>query len=109
MAAYLRRGRPGAPPECRALFLRAVAPPGPLASCAVGMMVIRAARRADLPELGAHRLRYGAATETLRRGAPLAEVAQLLRQRSLLVTAAYARVEPRALRELARPWPGGVA
>ena len=109
MVAYLRRGRPGAPWECRALFLRAVAPPGPLASCAVGMVVVRAARRAGLPGFGAHRLRYGAATATLRRGAPLAEVAQLLRQRSLLVTAAYARVEPEALRELARPWPGGVA
>lgn len=108
MAAYLRRGRPRAP-QGRRLFLRAVAPPGPLTPSAVAMVVVRAARRAGLPELGPHRLRYGAATETLRRGAPLAEVAQLLRQRSLLVTAAYARVEPGALRELARPWPGGIA
>lgn len=89
------------------MFLRERAPSGPLAPGAIGAVVARAARRAGLVELGAHRLRHHAATATLRRGAPLAEVAQLLRQRTLLVTASYARVEPEALRELARPWPGG--
>ena len=46
-------------------------------------------------------------TEMLRAGASLAEVGQVLRQRSALVTSNYARVDRTALRALARPWPGG--
>ena len=45
-------------------------------------------------------------TEMLRAGASLAEVGQVLRQRSALVTSNYARVDRAALRTLARPWPG---
>ncbi len=108
LAAYLHRGRPRVPQECRVVFLRERAPSGPLAPGAVGAVVARSARRAGLAQFGSHRLRHHAATATLRRGAPLAEVAQLLRQHTLLVTASYARVEPGALRDLARPWPGGV-
>ncbi len=107
LAAYLSRGRPRDLQACRAVFLRTRAPSGPLASSSIGAVVARAARRAGLGQLGAHRLRHRAASATLRGGAPLAEVGQLLRQRTLLVTASYARVEPAALRELARPWPGG--
>jgi integrase len=73
------------------------------------MVVRHAARRAGLPAFGPHRLRHRAATATLRAGAPLGEVAQLLRHRTLAVTASYARADPGALRELARPWPGGGA
>lgn len=108
LAAYLSRGRPRDLQECRAVFLRTRAPSGPLASSSIGAVVARAARRAGLCELGAHRLRHHAACATLRGGAPLGEVGQLLRQRTLLVTASYARVAPSALRELARPWPGSL-
>ena len=45
--------------------------------------------------------------QMLRAGASLAEVGQVLRQRSALVTSNYARVDRTALRALARPWPGG--
>jgi site-specific recombinase XerD len=70
--------------------------------------VVRAAcRRAGLPVAGAHRLRHFAATETLRRGASLAEVGQLLRHRSSFTTQLYAKVDRAALREVARPWAGG--
>ncbi|HEX9518198.1 MAG TPA: tyrosine-type recombinase/integrase [Streptosporangiaceae bacterium] len=109
VAAYLRRGRPQAPASERALFLRLAAPSGPLTPGAVKMVVRHAAARAGLPAFGPHQLRHRAATATLRRGAPLPEVAGLLRHRTLAVTASYARVEPGALRELARPWPGGGA
>jgi len=34
-------------------------------------------------------------------------VAQVLRHRSIAVTAQYAKVDHRALRELALAWPGG--
>jgi len=57
----------------------------------------------------AHRLRHTAATELLRAGAPLAEIGELLRHRSVLTTAIYAKADRQRLRELARPWPGGAA
>lgn len=107
VAAYLG-GRPPAPPGCRSVFLRLTPPVGPLTPGAVSLVVRRAARRAGLPAVGSHRLRHFAARATLRGGAPLPEVAELLRQRDLEVTARYAIVDPPALRELARPWPGGL-
>lgn len=107
VVAYLR-GRPPAPPGCRSVFLRLTPPAGPLTPGAVSLVVRRTARRAGLPAIGSHRLRHFVATATLRGGAPLPEVAELLRQRGLEVTARYARVDPAALRELARPWPGGL-
>jgi site-specific recombinase XerD len=43
----------------------------------------------------------------LRRGSSLAEIAQVLRHRHLDTTAIYAKVDRVALRDVARPWPGG--
>ena len=68
-----------------------------------------ACARAGVAPAGAHRLRHTAATELLRAGASLAEVAQVLRHRSLATSAIYAKVDRAALRDLARPWPGGAA
>ena len=51
-----------------------------------------------------HRLRHMTGTEMLRAGVSLAEVGQVLRQRSALVTSNYARVDRTALR--ASPAPG---
>jgi site-specific recombinase XerD len=42
-------------------------------------------------------------------GAPLAEIGQVLRHRSVLTTAIYAKVDIEALRGLAMPWPQEVA
>jgi site-specific recombinase XerD len=56
-----------------------------------------------------HRLRHTAATQMLRSGASLADVGQVLRHRSALSTAIYAKVDRLALRQVARPWPGGGA
>jgi site-specific recombinase XerD len=50
-------------------------------------------------------LRHTAAAELLRRGAPLAEIGQLLRHRDPATTALYAKVDRVALGQLARPWP----
>jgi integrase/recombinase XerD len=49
--------------------------------------------------------RHTAATEMLRAGASLPEVAQVLRHRTVATTAIYAKVDHLALRELAMPWP----
>ena len=64
-----------------------------------------AARRAGLGQIHAHRLRHTAAGETLRGGATLTEVGQLLRHRRAATTAIYAKVDREALRRIARPWP----
>lgn len=104
---YLRQGRPGH--ECPKLFMRAQAPYAGLSSNGVTMVVLLACDRADLPRVGAHRLRHTAATEMLRVGAKLSEVGQVLRHRSLATTAVYAKVDRVALRSLSQPWPGGAA
>jgi site-specific recombinase XerD len=59
--------------------------------------------------VAAHRLRHTAATEMLRAGASLSDVGQVLRHRSALSTATYAKVDRIALRQIARPWPRGGA
>ena len=54
----------------------------------------------------AHCLRHSAATEMLRNGAGLAEIAEVLRHHDPLTTSMYAKVDHAPLRELAQPWPG---
>jgi integrase/recombinase XerD len=105
IAAYLRRGRPRRPD--REVFLRTVAPLRGLSTGGVAEVVRTASERAGVGSFGPHRLRHTCATEMLRAGASLSEVAQVLRHRSIAVTAQYAKVDHRALRELALAWPGG--
>jgi integrase/recombinase XerD len=107
IATYLRCGRPQA--TCRRLFLSRRAPLRGLSGSAVGQIVRQACRRAGLPRSGSHRLRHSAATQMLRNGASLSEIAQVLRHHSVDTTAIYAKVDRRGLRELAQPWPGGGA
>jgi integrase/recombinase XerD len=107
LAAYLRRGWPRG--ECRHVFVHARAPYGAMGRWAVSHVVVRACRRAGVPELRAHRLRHGAATELHRAGAGLVEIGQFLRHRRTATTTIYARTDPEALIELARTWPAGGA
>jgi len=112
ITAYLRRGRPTTA-EGRSVFVRVHAPHRALTTGGVAMVVFDAAHRAGLGKLHAHRLRHTAATAMLRAGSPLTEVGQVLRHRSSLTTAIYAKVDRDALAVLARPWPvdvcGGVS
>jgi integrase/recombinase XerD len=89
------------------VFLRAVAPAGPLGRGGISFIVRRACRRAGIPPVGAHRLRHTAACEMAEAGVPLTEIGQVLRHKSLASTANYARVSIAELRKLAQPWPGG--
>lgn len=91
------------------MFLRAVAPMGGIERMVVWGVVRAACRRAGLPLVGPHALRHTAATEMLRAGASLPEIGQVLRHREIRTTARYAKVDRRALRALARPWPEGGA
>ena len=110
IVAYLRHGRP-ASAIGRAVFVRVKAPHRALSSSGVSQAVADAARRAGLGlvHAHAHRLHHTAATEMLRAGGSLAEIGQVLRHRRAHTTAIYAKVDQRALRDLARPWPGGAA
>ena len=104
--AYLTAERPATTTH-RELFGRVRAPHGPLTRLAVTQRVARAAGRAGLAPVYAHRLRHTAATEMLRGGGSLTEIGQVLRHRRALTTAVYAKVDIEALRALARPWPMG--
>jgi site-specific recombinase XerD len=104
MATYLTRGR--AHCDCPTLFVTARAPYQALSGSTIRAIMGRACQRAGLPRLGAHRLRHSLATDLLRSGASLTEIGQVLRHRSQLSTAVYAKVDHSALRRLARPWPG---
>jgi integrase len=105
LASYLRR-RPSKE-RSRAVFLKVQAPDGALNSDGVKGVVRKACRRAQVESVGPHRLRHTAATNMLREGASLPEIAQVLRHRELRTTAQYAKVDRARLRALALPWPGG--
>ena len=104
VVAYLRRGRPAGALD-RAVFIRVHAPAQGLTTGGITMIVFDAAARAGLPPMHAHRLRHTAATAMLRSGASLVQVGQVLRHRSALSTAIYAKVDIDALRILAPAWP----
>jgi integrase/recombinase XerD len=104
IAGYLRRGRPGQA-TVREVFLGVQPPQVALTPTGLAAIVARAAGRAGIGVVRAHRLRHTAATDMLRAGASLAEIGQVLRHRSPASTAIYARVDVERLRSIARPWP----
>jgi site-specific recombinase XerD len=108
VAAYLRDSRP-ITAQGRTVFVRLMAPHEALSPIGLTQVVAAAARRAGLGTIHAHRLRHFVATQTLRRGGTLSEIKQLLRHARASTTAIYAKVDREALRNIARPWPGGVA
>lgn len=103
ITGWLRRGRP----RCcaREVFTRVRAPHQRLSPGGISAIVRAACKRAGIPEVNAHRLRHSAATQLLRAGAGLGEIGQVLRHRSVLTTAIYAKVDRSSLRGLAKPWP----
>jgi integrase/recombinase XerD len=103
VAAYLR-GRPSA--TTRRVFLRSRAPYRGLTAGGVVSAVRGTLRLAGITG-GAHLLRHTAATQMLRRGASLGEIAHVLRHRHLDTTAIYAKVDYASLRTVVQPWPGG--
>jgi integrase/recombinase XerD len=101
---YLEHARPNC--ADRRVFIRSSAPRQGLTRQAIGGLVRAASVRAGLAAHGPHRLRHTVATNLLAEGAPLVEIAQLLRQRTHQTTVLYAKVVRRALAALAQPWPG---
>jgi site-specific recombinase XerD len=107
LAAYLQRRRPC--PLDRKVFLRSRAPYRGLEPGGIIGAVRHALRRAGITGVGAHVLRHTAATQMLRKGASLSEIAHVLRHRHVDTTAIYAKVDHAALRTLVQPWPQGAA
>ena len=108
IVAYLRHGRPHS--TSRRVFLRSKAPVrGFLSQCAIGSIVRHALQRAGIQAqtTGAHQFRHALAAQMLRRGASLTEIGEVLRHRRPQTTMIYAKVDLKALRTLALPWPGG--
>ena len=108
IAAYLRRGRPDS--TSRRIFLRAKAPIGAFRGAnGVGSIVRHSLERAGIEATttGTHQFRHGLATEMLRQGASLSEIGELLGHRHPQTTKIYTKVDIKALRTLALPWPGG--
>jgi integrase/recombinase XerD len=91
--------------DTRAVFLRLHAPHRSVTRSTITALASRALRSAGIPSGAAHRLRHTAATQMLRHGASLTEIAQVLRHRHIDTTAIYAKVDHKALRMLAQPWP----
>jgi integrase len=100
---YLRHDRP--PCAHRNVILTRYAPPRPIHPSSITSIVYRGCHRAGLDRVGGHRLRHALASELLRRGGPLTEIAQVLRHSDLATTAGYAKIDRIALRGLAQSWP----
>ncbi len=108
IVAYLQHGRPHS--TSRRVFLRGKAPiRGLLGQSAIGSLVRHALERAGIvaPTKGAHQFRHGLATQMLRHGASLTEIGEVLGHCSPQTTKIYTKVDLKALRTLALPWPGG--
>lgn len=108
IAAYIKNDRPVC--STRRVFIRMRAPRRGFAnSMAISTIVARSLKKAgiDCPHTGAHLFRHSLATQMLRQGASLSDIALLLRHQSLNTTTLYAKVDLAALHALAQPWPGG--
>ncbi len=104
LVAYLRDGRPCC--QWRQLIVTLYAPFRPIHPSSITNVVYRACRRAGIARVGGHRLRHALATEMLRQGGDLIEIAQVLRHSDLGTTSGYAKVDRVALLIVAQPWPG---
>lgn len=102
LAAYLRC-RPAV--RTRRVFVRSRAPYEALSAGGVVAIARKALQAAGVTAGGAHLLRHTAATQMLRKGASLSEIAHVLRHRHLDTTAIYAKVDLASLQAVARPWP----
>lgn len=107
LARYIGEARGSS--SSRRVFLQRCAPhmglSGPTAVCLVARHALQHAGLARASRVGAHVFRHSLATRMIRGGASLAEIAQVLRHRSLDTTQLYAKVEFEALRGIALHWP----
>lgn len=94
----------------REVFVRHVAPLGE----PVGRRVVQKTLHADYARLGwdrsrVHILRHTLASRLVNSGVPMKQIADVLRHRSIVTSAGYARVDITRLSAVALPWPGAAA
>jgi integrase len=94
----------------REVFVRHVAPLGE----PVGRRVVQKTLHAAYARLGwnrsrVHILRHTLASRLVNSGVPMKQIADVLRHRSIVTSATYARVDIARLSAVALPWPGAVA
>lgn len=109
LVAYLRHGRPRC--RTRRVFVSSRAPWQAVRNHTISQIAHQAIVRAGIQTArpGAHTLRHALATDMLRNGAALAEIAEVLRHQNLETTAIYAKVDLDRLRTVAQAWPGGAS
>jgi site-specific recombinase XerD len=106
IGAYVRRGRPACSTSC--LFVSHRAPRGKaMTPIGVRGVVVRRAAEAGLADCirGTHVIRHSVASRWIQAGATLKQIADLLGHRSIDTTSIYAKVDLRALTQVALPWP----
>jgi len=104
---YIRNGRRG---PSRTLFVSNHVPYRPFVNAQILNTVLRDALaqtglKPPQKYVGSHLLRHSLATDMLRKGASLDEVADVLRHRSRISTTIYAKHDVEGLRSIARAWP----
>jgi integrase len=107
LLAYIEQVRPVIQHD--RVFLRVQAPFRPLASSSeIARIVARARGRAGVEggPSGAHVFRHSLATAMVRTGSSLESIGAVLRHRSPVTTAIYAKVDVAMLARVAQPWPG---
>ncbi|BDU71518.1 site-specific integrase [Mesoterricola silvestris] len=105
---YLRHGRPPCP--VREVFLRVVAPTGPLGPQGISYTFRSRVKRCGLPIpfKGPHCLRHSLAVHLLRQGGSLKEIGDVLGHKNAESTCVYIRLAVEDLREVALSLPTGV-
>jgi integrase/recombinase XerD len=98
--AYLKRGRPQS--TCKNLFMTTYPPFRPLRT--LWPIIGRRMRKLKIASkiVGPHALRHACATELLRKGASLKEIADFLGHQNLSSVGVYAKHDLRSLREVAK-------
>ena len=111
LATYIRRDRVS---TSRFLFVKERAPNDPFKDGQILNAIIKDAfvatgLKPPCPYVGSHVLRHSLATNMVRNGASLAEIADMLRHRSRTSTMIYAKLDIDGLPSIAQPWPAGGA
>lgn len=108
IADYLLHERPHT--ERREIFVRRVAPVGePVGRRAVQRTLHAAYQRLGWNRTRVHILRHTLATRLVNAGAPMKQVADVMRHRSIVTSANYTRVDATRLSAVALSWPGSAA
>lgn len=102
---YLQNERPDI--DCTRVFVKSIAPCGPVSRNTVAWIVRRAFQRTGIKAAanGSHIIRRSAATDMLRHDASLTQIGSILRHDNLQTTQLYAKVDQSLLRRVVSSWP----